>query len=276
MRRLAKRLIHPLASERTYRWVQCLAKAWDIRTGSWTEPELDLVRSAVREGDTVLDVGANFGLYSYHLSRAVGSTGRVIAFEPVPSTFATLVDVAKLLRFRNVELVPKGCSDVSGRVTFTVPVQTSGAVSAGIAHISGRNDDRPLTEGHVRWEHTAKVEAEVVALDSFLPSLESLSLFKCDIEGAELLAFRGARRLIEHHKPTIVCEIDQWYLDGFGISVNDLAGFFLSQGYGLYAYRAVPERRLTRIDVAEIGKQNNYIFLHPRYLERLISFVRGS
>ena len=41
-------------------------------------------RSVLRRGDAVLDIGANFGFHTMLLSRLVGSTGRVIAFEPSP------------------------------------------------------------------------------------------------------------------------------------------------------------------------------------------------
>ena len=106
----------------------------------------------MRAGDTVLDIGANFGLYCHHLSRIIGA-GRVYAFEPVPFTFSTLKLVARLLRFRpGVELIEKGCSDRTGTLTFTIPVQASGAVAAGQAYIGARDDDRAGKEGQVRWE----------------------------------------------------------------------------------------------------------------------------
>src|SRR5207244_2514366 len=47
-------------------------KALDIRRGRWTEPELRLIPLVVRPGESAIDVGANYGLWSYHLARAVG------------------------------------------------------------------------------------------------------------------------------------------------------------------------------------------------------------
>jgi FkbM family methyltransferase len=192
-RRLVKRVLYPVLNDSTYQYMQAVSKAWDIRTGSWTEPELDLIPYAVEPGDTAFDIGANFGMWSYHLQRHLGG-GRVYAFEPVPFTHRTLRQVARLLRFRNVEVIPKGCGDKTGEITFTVPVQASGAVAAGLAYRSGRNDDRAGRETQVRWAATRDIKGEVVALDEFLPGVERLSLVKCDIEGAELYALttRGA------------------------------------------------------------------------------------
>src|SRR6476620_1594301 len=47
--------------------------------------------SLVREGDTVIDVGANWGLHTLLLSQCVGRRGRVIAAEPEPRALSELV-----------------------------------------------------------------------------------------------------------------------------------------------------------------------------------------
>jgi len=38
-----KRLLYPVTNEHTYRYMQAVSKAGDIRTGSWSEPELELI-----------------------------------------------------------------------------------------------------------------------------------------------------------------------------------------------------------------------------------------
>jgi FkbM family methyltransferase len=222
----------------------------------------------VRTGETVLDLGANFGMYTYHLSHTVGPNGHVYAFEPVPSTFGALRVATRLLRLRNVELIEKGCSERSGQITFTVPLQSSGALSAGQAYIGGRNDERAGKEGQVRWQGTLDVVCQVVALDEYLPPVEALSLIKCDIEGAELFAFRGATQLIKQHRPTIICEINPWFLEGFGLELNDLISFFLNQDYNLYHYRVNNDRRQLRPVRLEEIIEDNYVFIHPSRLER--------
>jgi FkbM family methyltransferase len=273
-RRLLKRLLYPVLNEHTYLYMQAVSKAWDIRAGKWSEPELDLIRYALAPGETALDLGANYGLYSYHLSRRVGREGRVYAFEPVPFTHRTLAVVARLLRLSNVEVVPKGCSDRAGQITFTVPVQTSGAMAAGLAYIGGRNDDRAGKEVQVRWASTRDVTAEVVALDEFLPPLERLTLVKCDIEGAELFAFRGAERTIERHLPSVICEINPWYLEGFGVRLEELTGFFFEKGYELYHYRNDEGRGRLRPVTTDEVVEDNYAFIHPTRRERFAALLQ--
>lgn len=285
LRRALKQALYPVLNGRGYLFVQAAAKAWDIWTKSGAEPEMELIPFAVKEGDTVLDIGANYGFYSYPLSRAVGSRGSVYAFEPVPFVHETLHQVARILRFKNVTLIPKGCSDETGQVSFTLPIQASGAISGGVAHMGRRNNEREGKWTHFPYEKTDQIQCEVVALDGFLeafirenpakrgflPELSNLSFIKCDIEGAELLAFRGAKRLISQHCPTVLCEINPWFLEGFGIDLTDLVGFFSSRGYGLYRYEV---NRLLPTDAREVV-EDNYLFIHPRYHDRFAPLFSG-
>jgi FkbM family methyltransferase len=265
LRRAAKRIIHPLVPEPAYRLFQAGAKACDIRNGRWSEPELDLVRLGAREGDTVLDIGANFGLYCYHFSRAVGDSGRVLAFEPIRETSATLGLVVRLLRLSNVQVFPLGVADETGRIAFEVPLQSSGALAAGQAYVGLRDDDHAGRELQVRWTSTKRVQGDVVRLDDFLPDLSNLSFIKCDIEGAELFAFRGGAITITRHLPSVICEINPWFLEGFGIDAEALTGFFLERGYRLYRYVEGRLRLQSPSDIVE----DNYVFLHPSRIDAL-------
>jgi FkbM family methyltransferase len=275
IRKAAKVLLYPLSNDKTYKYLQAVSKAWDIRRGSWYEPELDLITIGLREGEIALDIGANFGIYAYHMSRAVGKTGRVYAFEPVPFTFEVLSIVAGLLRFsHNVELVEKGCGNENGRISFTVPLQDSGMFAAGQAYIGQRDDDREGKDGQVRWKKTTEVTAEIVRLDDFLSDIVDLPIVKADIEGAELLCFRGAEKLFSKHLPTTICEINPWFLEGFGIRLEELTGFFFDRGYKLYFYESKAARKLLREVSAQDIVEDNYVFLHPSRAERFAGLLK--
>lgn len=269
-RRLAKRVLSPLLNDTTYGWAHAASVARDIRAGRYAEPELDLVPLTLRAGETALDLGANLGWYVEAMSRASAPRGRVYAFEPIPYTVATLRKVVKLLRLRNIEVVSKACGAEAARVAFEVPLQESGAYSTGQAYMQRRNDDHPGKEEQVRWSETESVEVDVIALDAYVPPAAEVALIKADIEGAELLAFEGAAVLIERHRPTVICEINPWFLDGFGIGTAELVSFFADRGYSLYRYRD-RDRRLEAI--ADIGAivEDNYVFVHPSRRGRLKS-----
>jgi FkbM family methyltransferase len=270
-RKMMKRMLSPLLDERRYRWHQCAAMAWDIRRGTWHEPELDLLPLALRAGESALDIGANYGLYTYHMSRIVGPRGRVYAFEPVPFTVETLRLTTRLLRVKNAEIVPKGLSDRAGAISFELPVQASGAPAAGLAHLVGRNNDRPGKEQQIRYASSRTVAGEVVRLDDWLPAGVDVPLLKIDIEGAELMAFHGALGTLDRSLPTVICEINPWYLDGFGSSVAELVGLFTERGYRLYRYDD-KARRLVGQRSDEVV-EDNYVFVHPRRADRMASLL---
>jgi FkbM family methyltransferase len=63
-----------------------------VRGESTYEARFDrALMSQVRAGDVAWDIGANVGLYTTRLAEAVGPSGKVVAFEPVPSCYAELV-----------------------------------------------------------------------------------------------------------------------------------------------------------------------------------------
>lgn len=257
-RRIVKRALAPVVNTRGYQVLQSVAMGWDIRSGQWHEPELDLIQYVVKPGDTVLDIGANFGVYSYYLSSAVGPNGCVYAFEPIPTTCNSFRMIAKVLRLQNVELFEKACGDKPGVLKFTVPLQENGAIIPGIVHMSGRNNSRAGKERHARFERHKEVECEVIVIDDFLPTLERVSFIKCDVEGADFYALRGARKTIERNKPLVVTEINPWFLDGFGVDLKEFVGFFEAMGYRLY--RFIDGRlELTPIEAVE---EDNWIFVH--------------
>jgi FkbM family methyltransferase len=190
-----------------------------------------------------------------------------------------------MLRFKNVELNEKGCSNEKGEISFSVPVQQSGAVAPGLAFIGSRNDEHSGKEQfdvgnfhttyaqQVRWTETREVTCEVVALDEFLPSVENLSLIKIDVEGAELFAFRGAEKLISKHLPSVICEINPWYLKGFGVQLDELTDFFFDKGYKIYTYQNEGENKFMREVKVEEVVEDNYTFIHPTRLKRFSALL---
>jgi FkbM family methyltransferase len=272
-RRVLKRALAPLLPEPAYRIVQAVAMGWDIRSGSLSEPELDLISYGVRPGETVIDIGANYGLYSYHFSRAVRPGGKVYAFEPVPFTAKTFKLIATALRFNNVTLFEKGCGDKPGTLRFRVPIAESGAIMAGVVHIATRDNERDGRQQHARFERSKEIECEIVTLDDVIPSSErEVSFIKCDIEGADYFALKGAAKIIEKHKPTVVSEINPWFVEGFGLTVQQLVSFFTDQGYKLYRYE---NKQLIETPVEKVV-EDNWVFVHPSRMDRFRSILAPS
>jgi FkbM family methyltransferase len=96
----------------------------------------------VRDGDTILDVGANVGAFSAALAQAHRDL-RLLLFEPIPATFELLErNARRLLGGARVTLVNAGLGAAPGRVVFELDPWSSFEASAAFASraAAGRGD----------------------------------------------------------------------------------------------------------------------------------------
>ncbi len=195
-----------------------------LAKGNVGEPELALLGLFVKPGACVVDVGANFGLYTKTLADLVGPRGRVYSIEPVPETFDILTANVARLGLKNVVPMRRALSDSDGeRVRLVVPkTRPFGLENAYQARI-------------VRGPaHGREVTAETCTLDRLLAGQTGdVSFVKCDVEGHELACLHGARDLIRRSRPTWLIEVsgDPRVSDSSAKSVFHLLGEF---GYRAY------------------------------------------
>jgi FkbM family methyltransferase len=190
-KRLAARL--PPAVQQELKRIHFAREMRAGRFGSG-EPEFAMLAELVPPGGWVLDVGANVGHYTRRLSELVGPRGRVFAFEPVPATFELLAANAGRFPHANVTLLNLAASDGSGVVRMSVPRFDTGLLDfydAAIVPPGGAVGEGP--------------EVFRAPLDS-LPFPEPVRLVKLDVEGHELAALRGMRRLLERDRPVLIVE----------------------------------------------------------------------
>jgi FkbM family methyltransferase len=178
------------------------------------EPEYAMLGKFVEPGDWIVDVGANVGHYSKRFSELVGSTGRVIAFEPVPETFAILVANLARAKRSNVTLINAAASDQTQTVKMVIPFASTGI--------------RNLQESHLLF-HSEEAGFEVLALDiDSLRIPHRISLVKIDAEGHEFGVLSGMLELIRRDLPILFVETGTpqvtELLSGIGYSYERLEG----------------------------------------------------
>lgn len=201
--------------------VSCLMY-WYVYWG-FKEKQRDRLYSFVRTGDVILDVGTNIGETLLHFAKLVGSGGFVYGFEPDQVNFENVQRNIGLNTFSNLRVFNVGVSDqkATPRLYRVNP------------HNLGMNRILADDEAH-GFEDFTTIETDT--LDNIVAEngIGRVALIKIDIEGYEMHALRGARRLIAVHKPTLFIEVGYSRLLAHGTSPNELVSFLHGFGYQVF------------------------------------------
>lgn len=137
------------------------------------------IREVLKPGMTIVDVGANIGLYTVWAARCIGDSGRVYAFEAAPSTSDVLRKNIAANGCKNVTVVTRAVMDKKGTTAFFIEDSsgTSGVFPSG--------------------REKSCVEVEAVSLDEYFQEQgwPDVHVIKIDVEGAEKLVLDGMREL---------------------------------------------------------------------------------
>lgn len=142
---------------------------------------------ALRPGDVVWDVGANVGLYSLEFAERVGQSGRVVAFEPSPTNFATLE--ARVQGHPNVTPLQLALGAEAGTAGFRQGSDPLGATSQ-LTDAAGASEHVPVARG------ADLVDAGVA---------QRPNAIKIDTEGYELEVLLGLGGLLEDPLLRVLC-----------------------------------------------------------------------
>ena len=191
-------------------------KRWADRT------ERAALRDLVRPGMQVLDIGANIGIYTEFLADLVGPQGRVCAFEP---------------EVRNVERLRKA----TRRLAQVSVVQAAVAERSGTIELFVTDDFNADHRTYASEPGRRTVEIKAVALDDYVAPGQRVDFIKMDIQGAELSAVRGARRLLSRpDAPTLLFEYWPYGLHAAGHEPRSLLAELESVGYRVSTIAAAP------------------------------------
>jgi FkbM family methyltransferase len=146
----------------------------------------------LREGDCVIDVGANIGGVAIAFSRMVGPTGLVYAFEANSLILPRLKRDLEINGATNVKIIPKAVWSTSGELLpFYCEISY---------YSSGSGCIRKPTK-------YIEILVETISLDDFFKQQKIIPrLIKMDTEGAEIWALKGAAQTIENHRPIFILE----------------------------------------------------------------------
>ncbi len=185
--------------------------------GGWEQAVFELLDKVIKKGQTVYDLGANYGLYSLLMARKTGMQGSVFAFEPVPSIMENAKKNRDLNKFNQITIVNKAISNYCGKTEFII------GHHEGAGHLSTAGRGAP-------GESLSRIEVETTTIDDFVAEGHPPpDLIKIDIEGAESAALEGGRKTITANRTKLMIELHT--------PEQDLRVGALLQSFGYHAFR---------------------------------------
>lgn len=158
------------------------------------------INSVIKEGQTVLDIGAHKAGYLYFMLKQVGNKGRVFAFEPQSNLYKYIKKIKGLFKWDNVTIEHLALSDSEGTATLYIPTNKVSKASSPGATILEHKD-------HSNANITENIRTET--LDSYCNRHNIKPAFlKIDVEGNELRIFQGGFNTLKKYKPKIIVEIE--------------------------------------------------------------------
>lgn len=233
-------------------WVHRLMRdqvtAHGYEPGTWA-----LMHAILREGDTVIDVGAHIGVFSCLAAALVGPTGHVTAFEPDPVNFSRLAYHKRENQLDQLELHRAVIGDAPGLVNFYVNADNDGGHCLWEPGAHGFNEK-------TRAQQRSPVRMIQTRLDDYALSPK---LIKIDTEGAELRVLRGAERLLDtallfKPAPFVIAECNGFGLSQLGDSEPALVEFMESRAYT--AHRILDDAPFTRPRNAADAVNAQYVY----------------
>lgn len=185
----------------------------------WFEDEIKFLRKILRAGQQVVDIGANYGVYTLSMARAVGPTGKVWAFEPASTTSAMLTQSIAANDFRQIILEKSAVSSQRGSAWLSLNdnSELNELIRTGSGG-AGNSEEVPLT-----------------TLDDCLLRREwkDIAVLKMDAEGEEANILKGGKAFFSRLSPLVEFEVkarDTLHLE--------LIDAFAALGYR--SYRLIP------------------------------------
>ncbi|MBO0768044.1 MAG: FkbM family methyltransferase [Solirubrobacterales bacterium] len=188
---------------------------WAEQGVNYEQAEIEALAALLKDGGTLVDVGANIGLHSVTLTKRIPGLS-VQAFEPVSATLSLLErNAAKNGVSGQIRTHHLALSDHDGELRLTTRYQAGNFVVP-----EGADADAQMVE-----------RVPTRRLDDVLGSDTPVTAIKCDVEGAELDVLRGATATLETHHPAILIEIDRRWAARYGNSAEQVFEFLHARGY---------------------------------------------
>ena len=174
------------------------------------EPEATvLLAKILKPGMKCLDVGAQTGYYSLLMARCIGEDGRVLAYEPMKSSFEML---KRNIIENNADKIITAFNVACGAKKEKLPMRI--VSNMYVADVNG------------------DIRIDCIVIDDEIDM--KVDFVKIDAEGHEPQVLKGMKKTVENNKPIIFTEINAYWLSQAGSSFSGYAQLLEDMGYKLF------------------------------------------
>ncbi len=165
---------------------------WDKKEGDF----FHFLSMMKKEKGGILDVGANIGIMTAHLSESFPDN-KIYSVEPMPENLAVLRKIIQKKGLKNVTVFPVAVGSESGKLNMVMPTDGKAKLQ-GLSHVK--------TAEITDWNEGEEFEVEVKTLDELFEN-KRIQGIKMDVENYEFQALKGAEQLIRKNQPIIYTEL---------------------------------------------------------------------
>jgi len=176
-----------------------------------------ILKKIIHHGDTVIDIGANIGIFTLFFRKLVGDEGMIYSFEPNPTAFSILNKNINENNLTNVKIENKAVADKNGKVSFTI--------------------SSSITASRITENHKDGISVDCVSLDEYFTEnkMKKINFIKIDTEGYDLIVLKGMTKIMQlHSELKIMVEYNTGLLQKAGVQPKDLLKFLHQQNFKIY------------------------------------------
>lgn len=226
-----------------------------LNFGTYEEKELQAILQIMPKNGNFLDIGANIGWYSLIAAKFFKKL-KIYSFEPIKKTYDFLLKNVKCNFLKNIKAYNFGFYSENKKILFYTYPEGSG--NSSISNLSKRRN-------------VELQKSRVKILDDFINEKKiKVDFIKCDVEGAELFIFLGAKKALLNDKPIVFCEMLRKWSKKFKYHPNQIIFLFKDFGYKCFyisnlSNQKILKKKMRLKEIKKITdktKETNFLFIH--------------
>ncbi|MCZ2223459.1 MAG: FkbM family methyltransferase [Chitinophagales bacterium] len=191
----------------------------EFRLKNWggEKEYVEKILNEIQENDVLFDIGSSVGLISVLAAKRL-TKGKVVSFEPDPENAMRLKENYRINELTNFSIQQLAVGETTGKMELYTA--GSNAFSPSLEKVNGID---------------TSIEVDIESIDNLLKKnkIPFPTVIKIDIEGAEMIALQGMKKLlIGDNRPRVVfIELHPDFLPSFNTSIDEIMKFLSTFNY---------------------------------------------